>query len=586
MSLKISKMTKDEAKLILEKVRKEIYRRSGFNENTEPLLEPKFRNFNGIISSDPDSLKLDWSEFEGTDYDNEIIRAAHGKKIIDSLLKICDFDDAKFTKELDTIPGAFDFNDLQNLTTELSSEDFNLDRSSCRAACTGLCHSACTNSCINGCSDECTSCTGTCKRECTVECSEACDSSCGKTCGTGCGNTAISSCSNCTGGCSGCTGCTGCVGSCTGCGVNCDNKCSGSCRGNCSSSNISGYHLYCGCGNNCYTGCGSIEDSDTASNEYYSDFMRTVSFYENGSLLEERCFEVYGDNPTSYTIYMPNINSPFNPNEENFFTPVLMGWTRTRGSTTVEYGPRAGRTFYCYDDSVSPYLSFYAIYKKYIPISSQSIFEYNTPTSLTKTLRTITSSSDTISINQNTPVNIAVYDKNNNRLLGLSNLYSISINNDSVPPHSNDEEFLICNEGSVISVRIDSSDISRIEVSYYDCKRTFSDNSFSLYSGSILKFEAVSALFKFNADGTRTTLKRHKCNSISNGDLFSLIIDGNKITVDNNYHINKDCENNSVSVTESFAVARDGSLLCHGFESLKITVDRYSESSYILTQNY
>lgn len=106
------------------------------------------RNGNGSVS-----------EFASKEYDftevpeeGKPITEEQGKKIIDLLLKICDYKDLRYVTRGDTIPEAFDA-ELLDLVDKLSKEERTGEideKSSCNGACTGLCVGSCVGYC-NGC---------------------------------------------------------------------------------------------------------------------------------------------------------------------------------------------------------------------------------------------------------------------------------------------------------------------------------------------------------------------------------------------------------------------------------------------------
>lgn len=292
---KISKMTKDQAKEILIKAKNEVLRRSGYTPEGEHIHPEGFRNYFGPIMSDPTDINFDWYEISDSakdlGYEEDLIRSEQGRRIIDNLLKIRDFDDAILVKEDERIPWAFDFQNLSDRIDQLASMDFDTSILSCRSGCTGLCIGSCGANCTKGCSDECTTCSSQCVTGCTSECtgcSTTCGTSCGGTCGNGCEAQAMA-CTGCTAGCSGCTftcsstcysGCyTGCSGTCgwqcTGnvsgvCGA-CDTNCTGTCENKC----LSGCSGGCtGCNTTCGDSCGACDGSclsssgDTVNSHY------------------------------------------------------------------------------------------------------------------------------------------------------------------------------------------------------------------------------------------------------------------------------------------------------------------------------
>lgn len=149
------------------------------------------RNGHGSLEKYADSSY----NFTITPVKGELIKAEHGQKTVDLLLKIEDYGDLTLSKQHSKIPSSF----TEELITEvdrLSKETktgLSTEKSSCRGDCTGLCVASCISQC-NGCS--------------------GCTASCGTGCATGCYSNCTGSCNtNCTGGCNtNCTGATKTVG--------------------------------------------------------------------------------------------------------------------------------------------------------------------------------------------------------------------------------------------------------------------------------------------------------------------------------------------------------------------------------------
>lgn len=263
-------------------VRNEIYRRSGFNEAGEFLHEPKFRHYSGPILSEPDdSLFI-------LDNDTQIIRVGHGIPIIDMLLKVCDFEDARFVREFDLIPGVYNIDKLTKFIEFLRETPFDAPVSHCRGACTGLCDNNCTTTCTGSCINECSACGKECSGYCSGACT-GCSETCGKTCGSSCGDTCTGVATSCSGCSSGCTGCTGCVNTCEGtCATACVSSCSG-CSAGCMG--VSGLNDTCGaCSSNCTTGCGAAVSAKASTDEHHS-----VELYHNGQLYGKLSTLYHGD---------------------------------------------------------------------------------------------------------------------------------------------------------------------------------------------------------------------------------------------------------------------------------------------------
>lgn len=246
---KYSTMTIEDAKNLLVRIKKEIYRRSGMDVNGDPLLPENLRHYNLPILDAPDDSLFELGETD------DIIRALNGAPIINTLINIGDYEDLRTVHEYDPIPKAFDVELIEKLLDKMESEDFDSESTSCRSACTGLCIHNCTSNCSGGCENSCsmcsTNCTGGCQTQC-VGCSETCGTTCGVACGSSCSGDA-SSCTGCSVGCSGCTGCSEtCLGSCTGCEATCYNSCTGG---------LSGSTVSACTGSSCSTGCGGSASS-------------------------------------------------------------------------------------------------------------------------------------------------------------------------------------------------------------------------------------------------------------------------------------------------------------------------------------
>ena len=271
-----------ELEWIMPYVRNEIYRRSGFNEKGEFLHKPEYRHYSGPILSEPDdSLFI-------LDSDAEVIRVGHGIPIIDMLLKVCDFEDARFVREFDLIPGVYNREKLINFIKFLSSTPFDSPISHCRGACTGLCDNNCTTTCTGSCLEECSACGKECSGYCSSACT-GCSESCGKSCGSGCGDTCTDVATSCSGCSSGCSGCTGCVNTCEGtCAIECISSCSG-CSAGCMG--VSGLNDTCGgCSSVCTTGCGGKVTAVATTDDHHS-----VELYHNGQLYGKLSTLYHGD---------------------------------------------------------------------------------------------------------------------------------------------------------------------------------------------------------------------------------------------------------------------------------------------------
>lgn len=182
----------------------------------------------------------------------DIIKAEHGQKTIDLLLKIAPYGDLENVWEGEPIPDSFDTGLLMHVDA-MAAEDMT-GTSSCSSQCTGLCTTTCTTAC--------TSCSGSCSGSCTNTCTGSCDGSCAAVCASWCTNGCSSSC---TGSCTGtCTGiCTSCSGNCTGQCLNICSGCVGGCTQTCAASTTISGCTDCGgiscsarCGNGCKGQCG------------------------------------------------------------------------------------------------------------------------------------------------------------------------------------------------------------------------------------------------------------------------------------------------------------------------------------------
>ena len=150
-------------------------------------------------------------EFLEAPIKNELIKADHGQKTVDLVLKIEDYGDLTLSERGILIPSDFSEDlliEVDRLATETKTgesehtvstlfPDRVVETSSCRGDCTGLC--------VDSCYGLCNGCTG-----CTASCGTGCASGCNTTCNTGCS--------------------TGCQGSCTG---DCQGTCNTTCQGGC-----------------------------------------------------------------------------------------------------------------------------------------------------------------------------------------------------------------------------------------------------------------------------------------------------------------------------------------------------------------
>lgn len=252
-------MTVKRAKDLLLRIKKEVYRRSGMDEDGNPLLNEKLRHFNLPILSGPDDTLFDLG------YTDDVIRALNGAPIINTLINISDYKDLRTVNEYDPIPQAFDIDAIETLLTKMEAEPYDSDHTTCRSACTGLCISNCTSTCSGGCEDSCSSCSEQCSGMCSDTCT-GCSVTCGTNCGVACGSSCSSDSSACAGCSSGCVSCTGCAETCTSSCVGCNSTCYTECVGGASS-----YSTDASCnGSSCSTNCGGKASSIPAVKTAYS----------------------------------------------------------------------------------------------------------------------------------------------------------------------------------------------------------------------------------------------------------------------------------------------------------------------------
>lgn len=113
----------------------------------------------------------------------ELIKAEHGQKTVDLLLKIEDYGDLTLSNQNSVIPSSF----TEELLTEVdrlageTKTGLDTETSSCRGDCTGLCVGSCIGQC-NG----CTGCTASCGTGCASGCYSNCKGSCNVDCTSGC----------------------------------------------------------------------------------------------------------------------------------------------------------------------------------------------------------------------------------------------------------------------------------------------------------------------------------------------------------------------------------------------------------------
>lgn len=582
MAFVISKMTKEQAKDVLNKVRAEVYRRSGFSSDGNYLHEERFRNYNGPISNNPFSINFDWYEIpnekvsEG--YNTEVIRALQGKRSIDRLLEITDFDDAKFVEELEGMPGAFDYDSIIALLSKLSNEGFNDTNTSCRSACTGLCEGACTNSCINGCADLCTACGGTCVSGCSnacTGCSISCGVSCGITCGTGCSNSAVS-CSDCTGGCNGCAGCTSCNGSCSAKmgATSCSGSCSSECYGNCSSYSLGGSkkafpHVDCGCGgSDCTTTCGSMATSTFA----YGRYQQNIKFIMNSQVVWQMAFST--TEASVHFVAKPSI-TPRTP-ETEYYNRELLGWVADKNVSYNSEDDDGPDGWYIGVRNVGD-VTFTAQQKIYLEESSQSA-SYSSPSTISSITTTVTSESE-FNLNHDSPVNIIAYDINGNQINGRDDSFDVIINESKIMVPFNS----ICKSGDTIKIKINNrAVISKVTVEYFDLKG--SSNQMIIPAHSVVDISVVSALFSYDENGNKSLIKYQNSNSIS--EILQVTINDAAVNISNTKYLKIDNQSTlRYKINEKYFVSRDRHLMSFGISSLTINAKTYNTSKYTIVTN-
>ena len=110
---KYSTMTIEDAKNLLVRIKKEIYRRSGMDVNGDPLLPENLRHYNLPILDAPDDSLFELGETD------DIIRALNGAPIINTLINIGDYEDLRTVHEYDPIPKAFDVELIEKLLDKM-----------------------------------------------------------------------------------------------------------------------------------------------------------------------------------------------------------------------------------------------------------------------------------------------------------------------------------------------------------------------------------------------------------------------------------------------------------------------------------
>ena len=122
-------------------------------------------------------------DFTITPVKGELVKAEHGQKTVDLLLKIEDYGDLTLSKQHSKIPSSF----TEELLTEIdrlageTKTGLSTEKSSCRGDCTGLCVGSCIGKC-NG----CTGCTASCGTGCASGWKSGCTGSCNTNCTGGC----------------------------------------------------------------------------------------------------------------------------------------------------------------------------------------------------------------------------------------------------------------------------------------------------------------------------------------------------------------------------------------------------------------
>lgn len=279
-------ITKEDISVLLNRLKIELFRRSGWDKDGNPIHEEAYRHYNQpvftslteVFTGDKfhertirESITLNGHEVSDDDIDNygdefldltigeaiklsesNVINAFQGHSLIGAIINICDVEDLRKVKEFDLIPGAFDKKTIEDFLSVLEADEFSTKTPHCRSACTGLCLNACTDTCVGACVGACSACSVNCVGGCSNTC-DGCSSTCGTSCGVGCGTGCAAQATACSGCYSACSGCVACTDACTSGCSGCANQCS-SCLAGCQGS--SGYNNTCGCGSSCTSGCG------------------------------------------------------------------------------------------------------------------------------------------------------------------------------------------------------------------------------------------------------------------------------------------------------------------------------------------
>ena len=137
------------------------------------------RNGHGSLATYGDSTY----DFTTNPVIGELIKAEHGQKTVDLLLKIEDYGDLTLSEQDSVIPSSFSeelITEIERLANETKT-GLDTEISSCRGDCTGLCVASCIGFC-NG----CTGCTASCGTGCASGCYSNCTGSCNADCTSGC----------------------------------------------------------------------------------------------------------------------------------------------------------------------------------------------------------------------------------------------------------------------------------------------------------------------------------------------------------------------------------------------------------------
>lgn len=133
------------------------------------------RNGHGSLESYGDSSY----DFDVIPVTGEKVLVEHGKKTVDLLLKIEDYEGLYSSVQNERIPTSFNeelLTEIERLAQEKKT-GLTSETSSCRGDCTGLCVGSCHGLC-NGCSG----CSATCGTGCASGCNSACTGGCLSAC--------------------------------------------------------------------------------------------------------------------------------------------------------------------------------------------------------------------------------------------------------------------------------------------------------------------------------------------------------------------------------------------------------------------